>query len=148
MNTNQGKAALFAVLLFAFGATVGVLGHRYYAATVVSAKAPTAEEWRSKYVNEMQSKLKLNQHQVDELQVILDETKARFRAARESHHSEMVRIKDDQLTKVKALLSSEQARQYEAIVAEREQHAKEQDDRDRQDEARQREIHLKVLAGK
>jgi hypothetical protein len=60
----------------------------------------------------------------------------------------MVRIKDDQLTKVKALLSPEQARQYEAIVAEREQHAKEQDDRDRQDEARQRELHLKVLAGK
>jgi len=148
MNTNQAKAALFAVLLFGFGAATGALGHRYYAATVVSAKTPTAEEWRSKYINEMRAKLKLNQHQVDELQVILDETKARFRAARESHHPEMVRIKDDQLTKVKALLSPEQARQYEAIVAERERQAKEQDDHDRQDEARQREIHLKVLAGK
>jgi len=148
MNTNQVKAALFAVLLFAFGAMVGGLGHRYYAATVVSAKAPTAEDWRSKYVNEMQSKLKLNQHQVDELQVILDETKAKFRAARESHHPEMVRIKDDQLTKVKAMLSPEQAKQYEAMVAEREQHAKEQDEHDRQEEARQREMHLKVLAGK
>jgi hypothetical protein len=145
MNTNQAKAALFAILLFAFGATVGALGHRYYAATAVSAK--TAEDFRSKYVAEMQTKLHLTQHQVDQLQVILDETKAKFRAARESHHPEMVKIKDDQVTKVKALLSPAQAAQYEAMVAEREKHAKEQDDRDRQEEARQRETHLKALAG-
>jgi hypothetical protein len=84
---------------------------------------------------------------VDQLQVILDETKQKFRAARESHHPEMVKIKDDQLTKVKALLSPDQARQYEAMVAEREQRAKEQDDHDRQDEARQRALHLKALNG-
>jgi hypothetical protein len=146
MNTNKVKAALFAVLLFAFGAAAGALGHRYYAATVVSAK--TAEEYRSRYISEMQTKLKLDQHQVDQLQVILDDTKAKFRAARESHHPEMVRIKDEQVARVKALLSAEQTKQYEAIVAEREQHAKEQDDHDRQEEARQRETHLKALGGK
>ena len=146
MNTNKAKAALFAILLFAFGATVGALGHRYYAATSVIAK--TAEDWRSKYIAEMQTTLKLNQHQLDQLQVILDETKAKFRAAHETHHPEMVKIKDDQLTKVKALLSPQQAKQYEAMVAEREQHAKEQDDRDKQDEARQREAHLKALSGR
>jgi hypothetical protein len=145
MNTNKAKAALFAVLLFAVGATVGALGHRYYAATVVSAK--TAEDFRSKYISEMQTKLSLSQHQVDQLQVILDETKAKFRAARESHHPEMVKIKDDQVTKVKAILSPAQAVQYEAMVAEREKHFKEQDDHDRQEEARQRETHLKALAG-
>jgi len=147
MNTNKAKAALFAVLLFGIGAAVGALGHRYYAATSVSAKTATAEDFRQKYISEMQTKLKLNQHQVDQLQVILDDTKAKFRAARESHHPEMVKIKDDQLARVKALLSADQAKQYEAMVAEREQHAKEQDDRDRQDEAHQRDLHLKALAG-
>jgi hypothetical protein len=145
MNTNKAKAALFALLLFGFGVTVGVLGNRYYAATAVSAK--TAEDFRHKYISEMQTKLKLNQHQVDRLQVILDDTKAKFRAARESHHPEMVRIKDEQLTRVKALLSEDQAKQYESMVAEREQHAKEQDDRERQEEVRQRDIHLKALSG-
>jgi aromatic ring-opening dioxygenase catalytic subunit (LigB family) len=143
MNSNKAKAVLFAVLLFAAGSAVGALGHRYYAANVANA----AEDWRQKYIEEMQKKLKLNQHQVDQLQVILDETKQKFRAARESHHPEMVKIKDDQLTKVKALLSPDQARQYEAMVAEREQRAKEQDDHDRQDEARQRALHLKALNG-
>lgn len=143
MNSNKAKAVLFAVLLFAAGSTVGALGHRYYTANVANA----AEDFREKYIREMRTKLKLNQHQVDQLQVILDETKDKFRAARESHHPEMVKIKDDQLTKVKAMLSPDQAKQYEAMVAEREQKFKDQDDRDRQEEARQRAIHLKALNG-
>jgi hypothetical protein len=145
MNSNKTKAALFALLLFGLGVAVGALGQRYYAAAAVSAK--TAEDFRHKYVSEMQTRLKLDQHQVDQLQVILDDTKAKVKSVRDSYHPEMVKIKDDQLTKVKAILSPSQAKQYEAMVAEREQHAKEQDERDRQDEQRQREAHRKALAG-
>jgi hypothetical protein len=144
MNSNKTKAALFALLLFGLGALVGALGHRYYSATVVIAN--NAQDWRHKYVSEMQTKLKLNQHQVDQLQVILDDTKEKVKAMRESHHPEMVKIKDDQLTKVKSILSADQAKQYEAMVAEREQHAKEQEEHDRQDDQRQREADLKALA--
>ena len=145
MNSNKLKAGLFALLLFCLGAAVGALGHRYYAATTVSAK--TAEDFRHKYVSEMQAKLKLNDRQVDQLQVILDGTKAKVKAVRESYHPEMVQIKDEQLTKVKAILSPDQAKQYEAMVAEHEAHAREQDERDRQEEQRQREAHLKALQG-
>ena len=144
MNTNKAKAAILALLLFGLGTAVGALSHRYYTATAVSAK--TAEDFRHKYVSEMQTKLKLSQGQVDQLQVILDDTKAKFRAVRESYHPEMVKIKDEQLTKVKSILSADQAKQYEAMVAEREQHAKDQDDHDRQEEQQQRETHLKALA--
>lgn len=144
MNSNKTKAALFALLLFGFGAVVGALGHRYYTTTTVSAK--TAEDFRNKYVSEMQTKLKLTERQVDQLQVILDDTKAKVKEVRDRYHPEMVKIKDAQLTKVKSILSEEQARKYEALVAEREQHAKEQEDRDRQEEQRQRDAHLKALA--
>jgi aromatic ring-opening dioxygenase catalytic subunit (LigB family) len=143
MNSNKAKAALFAVLLFAVGSAVGALGHRYFTATTANA----AEVYRQKYVEEMQNKLKLNQHQIDQLQVILDETRDKFRAARESHHPEMVKIKDEQITKVKAMLSPDQSKKYEAMVAEREQKARDQDDHDRQEEARQRDLHLKALNG-
>lgn len=145
MNSNKTKAALFALLLFGFGAAVGALGQRYYSAVSVSAK--TAEDFRHKYISEMQTKLKLNQRQVDQLQVILDDTKAKVKQVRDSYHPEMVKIKDAQLTRVKSILSPDQAKQYEAMVADREQHAKEQEERDRQEEQRQRELHLKALAG-
>ena len=145
MNSNKTKAVLFALLLFGFGAAVGALGHRYYTATAVSAK--TAEDFRHKYILEMQSKLKLSQRQVDQLQVILDETKAKVKAVRDTYHPEMVKIKDAQLTKVKSILSDSQVKQYEAMVAEREQQSKIQEEHDRQEEQRQREAHLKALAG-
>lgn len=146
MNQNKAKAVLFAVLLFAFGTVAGALGHRYYAATAVSAK--TAEDFRHKYISEMQSKLGLSQSQVNQLQVILDDTKAKVKAVRETYHPEMVKIKDAQLARVKSILSPDQAKQYAAMVAERERQSKEQEDRDRQEESRQRELHLKALAGK
>lgn len=145
MDSNKAKAVLFALLLFAFGTVAGALGHRYYTATAVSAK--TAEDFRHKYISEMQSKLKLSQRQVDQLQVILDDTKAKVKAVRDSYHPEMLKIKDAQLAKVKSILSPEQGRQYEAMVAAREQQSKEQDDRERQEEQHQREAHLKALAG-
>lgn len=145
MNSNKIKAVLFAIVLFGFGLAVGALAHRYYAASTVSAK--TAEDFRHKYVSEMQTKLKLTQHQVDQLQVILDETKAKVKAVRDTYHPEMVKIKDAQLTRVKSILSENQAKQYEAMVAEREQQSKEQEARDRQEEQRQREAHLKALNG-
>ncbi len=147
MNSNRMKAAFLALLLFGLGIAVGALGHRYYAATLVN-NTSTAQDFRQKYVSEMKTSLKLNQHQVDELQVILDDTKTKVKAMRESHHDEMVKIKDDQLEKVKSILSPEQAKKYEAIVAEREQHAKEQEERDRQEEDRQRDLHLKALSVK
>ena len=143
MNTNQAKAALFAFLLFGFGVAVGALGNRYYSVSAVSAK--TAEDFRHNYVSEMRTKLKLNQHQVDQLQVILDDTKAKVKAVREAHHPEMVKIRDAQIERVKAILLPDQAKQYEALVAEREHHSKEQDERERLEESRQREAHQKAL---
>ena len=145
MNSNKAKAALFALLLFGLGAAVGALGHRYYLASTVSAK--TAEDYRNKYVSEMQAKLKLSEHQVAQLQVILDDTKANMRALRESHHPELVRIKNDQCRQVKAILSPDQGKDYEALVTQREQLAKDQDDHERQQELHQRELDLKALAG-
>jgi len=147
MKGNQAKAALFALLLFALGAAVGALGHRFYAATVVNAK-PTAEDWRHKYIVEMQSKLNLNTSQINQLQVILDETKAKYKAVRESYHPEMVKVKEAQLERVKSILTPEQAKQYEQIVAEREQKAREQEERDRLEDERQAALHKQNLAGK
>ncbi len=145
MNANKAKAAVFAVLLFGCGAAVGALAHRYYAATAVSAKV--SEDFRHKYISEMQTKLTLKPHQVDQLQVILDDTKAKVQAIRDTYHPEMAKVKDAQVARVKEILTPEQIKQYEVLVAERERHAKEQDAHDRQEEQAQREAHRKALAG-
>lgn len=130
MKRNQWAAVLVALLLFLFGAAVGALGHRYYTATVVNAK----EGSKQHYVSEMQSKLKLTPTQVAQLETILDETKAKYKAVRDSYHPEMLKIRNEHLQRVKSILTPEQIPAYEQLVAEREKRAREQEERDRIEE--------------
>jgi hypothetical protein len=132
MTRNQWTAGLFAVLLFCSGAAVGALGHRYYSADVVSAK--TSDDFRHRYVSEMQSTLRLTPAQISQLETILDQTKAKYKAVRDSYHPEMVSIRNEQIERVKSILTPAQIPGYERLVAEREQRTKEQEERDRKDE--------------
>jgi len=72
MTRNQWKAAVLAFLLFGCGAAVGALADHYYASSVVKAKGP--EDFRHRYVSEMESKLKLTPAQITQLETILDDT--------------------------------------------------------------------------
>jgi hypothetical protein len=132
MKRNQWAAVLVAILLFCCGAAVGALGHRYYTATVVNAK--TAEGSKQNYISDMQSKLKLTPTQVSQLETILDETKAKYKAVRDSYHPEMLKIKAEHVNRVKSILTPEQVPAYEQLVAERERHARDQEERDRLEE--------------
>jgi hypothetical protein len=128
MRRNQLAAAGFAVVLFAGGAAVGALGHRYYAATAVSASTEAA---RHRYIQEMQDRLKLTPAQMTQLETILHETKAKTRAVRDSYQPQMLKIKQEHLERVKSILTPGQIPAYEKLVAEREQRSREQEERDR-----------------
>ncbi|MGA8027504.1 MAG: hypothetical protein WB992_10175 [Bryobacteraceae bacterium] len=129
---NQLAAVLLAVLLFCCGVAAGVLGERYYSVRGVSAKS--SEGSRRHYISEMESRLKLTPAQVSELETIADETKAKYKAVRDSYRPEMLKIKQDHINRVKAILTPEQVPAYEQLVAEREQRAKEQEERERREE--------------
>ena len=138
MQSKQWAAGTFAVVLFFSGAAVGVLGHRYYSAAVVSAKS--SDDFRQRYVSEMQSSLKLSAAQSAELETILDETKAKYKAVRDSYHPEMVSIRNEQVERVKAMLTPQQVPAYEKLLADREQRAKDQEERDRKEEQHQQQL--------
>jgi hypothetical protein len=132
MKRNQWTAAVMAVLLFCCGAAVGALGHRFYTATEVNAKS--AEDFRHRYVSEMHSKLNLTSSQVTQLETILDETKAKFKAVKDSYRPAMLEIKKEQVSRVKSILTPQQIPIYDRLVAEREQRMKEQDERERREQ--------------
>jgi Spy/CpxP family protein refolding chaperone len=144
MKRSQWTALIFAVLLFACGVTIGALGHRYYDSSVVMAKS--AEDYRHRYVSEMQGKLKLTPKQVAQLQVILDETKAKTRAVREQYRPAVVSVKEEQVRRVKSILNPDQVPAYEQLVADRERHFKESEERDRQQDEKQSALHRQQAA--
>ncbi len=139
MKRNQITALLIAVFLFCCGAAVGALAHRFYASQTVNARS--AEDFRHHYVSEMRSKLGLTPAQVNQLETILDETKAKFKAVRDSYHPAMVKIKQEQTSRVKSILTPGQIPEYERLVAEHEQRVRDQEDRDRLKEQRRAARH-------
>jgi len=132
MKRNQLTAVLFAIVLFCCGAAAGALAHRYYASSVVSAKS--SDDFRHRYIAEMQSRLHLTSEQVAELQKIMDDTKAKYKAVRDAYRPEMLKIKADHTSRVKSILTPEQVPEYEQLVAEHERRGREQDrDHDHED---------------
>lgn len=130
MKRNQWTAALLAVLLFGCGIVAGALGQRYYTAAAVSSK--TAEDYRHHYVSEMQSRLKLTPAQTSQLETILDDTKAKYKAIRDTYHPAMLKIKNEQIARVKSILTPQQIPVYEQWIAEREQRFRQQEERGRE----------------
>ena len=134
IKRNNLAAILVAVLLFGFGAVVGALAHRYYSPTVVVANSP--ENFRQNLISEMRSKLSLTADQVVRLQGILDETKVQMKAVRDKTHPEIVRIRQEQVERVKGILTAPQISAYEKLLADRERRNREQDAREQENEKR------------
>ena len=118
--------ALYVLLVFVSGGVVGALGYRIYNPPSARSNAPrlTPEQWRRQNMNEMQQRLALDADQMQKLNAIYDETDSRFRAAREKHNQVVKQIREEHVSKVKELLTSDQIPKYEQMRAEREQRAK------------------------
>lgn len=119
MRRTTLATALYLALLFFAGVAVGAFGLRLYTMKSVSA-SPSPEEFRRRYVAELRSRLQLTAQQVDQLQPILDETRQRHRELREKHKPEFEAIHDEQVRKIRLILSSAQQAKYTKLLEERE----------------------------
>jgi hypothetical protein len=125
MKLSRGTVALYMGLVFACGAVVGGFGHRLYTTEAVSASTRRSpEEFRKRFMSEMGSRLKLSGDQVGKLEKILDDTRARFRATRDSINPQMDKIREDQHQQIKAILNPDQGAEYEKMRQEREAEVK------------------------
>jgi hypothetical protein len=120
MNRSHLSLSLYALLIFAGGASVGALGHRLYAASSVKATSGPGkpDEWRRRFMAEMRERVKVNGSQEEWLSQILDESKVLYDQVRQKYQPEMRAIHDSQVTKIKEILSAEQAAEYLKIVDE------------------------------
>ncbi len=120
-------AVVYLVLVFLSGALVGGFGHRLYTQGTVSASSTAGrspEEYRKRYIGEMRSRLMLDDGQVAKLNEILDSTRLQYKKFNEAHKIELSGIQNDQVARVKAILSDSQRLEYEKMRAEREKNRK------------------------
>jgi hypothetical protein len=137
MPRNRYSAILYLVLVFASGILVGVVSHRLYVTSTVSATAAAAprtmDEVRKKYLAEMRAKVGVNDSQLATVNRILDDTKHKFDDLSKKEKPLHDAIQQEQIDAVSALLTPEQKIAYDNWRAERARlHAEAQKKRDQQ----------------
>jgi hypothetical protein len=122
MRRSSLITGLYLVLLFLSGVAVGAFGLRLYTLKTVSASVNprSPEEFRRHYIAELQTRLKLTDDQVKQLGPILDETQRRHREFADKHRPEMKAIQEEQIQKIRAILTDSQQAEYTKLLAERE----------------------------
>jgi uncharacterized membrane protein len=143
MKKSSLTVALSLLAVFVSGAVVGAFGHRLYMVRSVTATVPPSpapskpspEEFRRKYVEELRTRLRLDEPQLAKLNTILDETRERFHQMRERSKerskTEAGEIRQDQRNQIRSMLKPAQQPEYEKIIQERDNREK-----DRQNAAR------------
>lgn len=121
MRLSRLSVALYVGLLFLSGVAMGAFGYHLYTVAPVRANS---DEYRKKYLSEMQGRLKLDSGQVNKLDKILDETRSRFHAVRQRMKPEFDSIRSEQVEKVRSILSDQQRTEYEKMRKEREEREK------------------------
>lgn len=132
MKRSNLLIAFYLVLIFASGMVVGAfVSHLYKPPAVssngsVSPRKESPEEWRHRYVTELQERLHLTGGQLTKLNQVLDEIGTKVHGERERHSQEMKAIREDHVSRVRAILTDAQRPLYEKWRQEREQRNKAQ----------------------
>jgi len=124
MPKSKISAVIYLGLVFLSGALVGSLSYRLYAMNTVSASSglPKAspEEFRRHYIEGMRAKVNLDEKQVEQVNQILDETRAQFDQMRAKMRADGEAIQNQQVAKITTILRDDQRPNYAAFRAERE----------------------------
>jgi len=124
MPKSRLSIGAYLLLVFLSGALVGAFAHRLYVAKTVVA-APRPEEWRRRYVEDLRSRVKLDEGQVNEVQRILDETRQKYRQLKDQEKPLAQAIHDAQVNQIRAMLRDDQKPAYDQFREERERRRQE-----------------------
>jgi hypothetical protein len=123
MKRSSLTLVVYLLLVFLSGVLAGGFAYGLYTQRSMSAKATprTPSEYRSRYVQEMRSRLKLSEDQVRQLNAILDAAHAQSREFRKRHKPELEAIEIERVERLRAMLTDSQRREYEQMRQEREE---------------------------
>jgi hypothetical protein len=112
MPRTRLSAALYLLLVFASGILVGVVSNRLYMTTTASADSQPApksmNEFKRRYLDDMQRRVGINDAQREAVSHILDDTKRKFDNLHASEKPLRDKIQQDHLEQIRALLDNQQ----------------------------------------
>ena len=122
MKLSRAAIAAYVFLVFASGGVLGAFGMRLYTAqNTVRRPRLSPEEQRKRIIAEDESRLKLTAQQVQQLNIIMDETKSRVDEARRKMHPEYQKIHEEQNKRFREMLTPDQQLEFDKMMKEREE---------------------------
>ncbi|MCC7497851.1 MAG: hypothetical protein IT160_09760 [Bryobacterales bacterium] len=121
MRRSNVVIGLYLLLVFLSGGAVGFFGHLLYRPSIArtaTVTKPRPEELRRKRLQDMKERLKLTDGQVTRLNGIYDSTRQEFI---EKIRPQMKVIQQQQVDKIRAILTGEQLTEYQKMLDEAEQ---------------------------
>jgi hypothetical protein len=127
MKLSRPAIALYVGLIFASGGVLGVFGQRLYNASTASAKEiKSPDEFRRRVIAEYQRRLELSDDQIQKLNLIMDETQARFNEIHAKIVPELQAVHQGQIDSINGMLSPTQQPKYDALRKERQEQRQKQ----------------------
>ena len=133
MKLTRGAIALYMGLVFVCGGVLGFFANRLYNVSapvtpVTTKSGPSPDDFRARMVAEYKRRMNLSDAQVTNLNLILDETRAKVmaeqKAQRERSRPVNLKILQEQTDRITAMLSPDQRMEYEKIREERRERQK------------------------
>ncbi len=113
---------LWLSLVFASGLTMGVVGHRYFAAQPSSTETeprPSRSQMRQDYLSKLRSRVGVDEGQIQQIVVILDKARANSDAHKAKMEGEIRRMQEATRSEVRSVLRPDQLARYEQWREER-----------------------------
>jgi hypothetical protein len=127
MNARSNASiAFYLFLVFVSGILTGAFGFRLYTVNAVRATsvAPDSpQDRRQRFVGTLRERLSLSPDQVQKLNAILDQGRARFKAIHHRIDPEMAALRSEQDGRIKAILDAHQSAEFDRWKSEREKNA-------------------------
>jgi uncharacterized coiled-coil protein SlyX len=126
MPKSKFSAFLSLLLVFVSGAVVGALAHRLYMVNVAysgstpAPRRPDPEEVRRRIVSDLKAKVHLDDHQIAELNRMMDDTNDTWHKMQKKLNAELRGMRDQEWQKFRAVLRPDQQPLYDQWRNERE----------------------------
>ncbi len=127
MKFSRAAIALYVGLIFASGVVLGAFGQRLYNVSQDASKSPSRrdpEAMRKKIIEIYKDRLHLTSDQIEQLNMIMDETRSKVEEVRRGNRPAFHKIHEEQDQKIRSMLNPDQQAEFDKIMKEREEHMK------------------------
>ncbi|MGB8540990.1 MAG: hypothetical protein WCD49_05055 [Candidatus Acidiferrales bacterium] len=115
-DKKRGEAALLVVVVFLLGALLGGIGNHVWGERVWGQQVTTATPSKAQIVTELTKELQLTADQQKQLGVIVDDTRAQWRALYNTVEPQHEQIRQQGRDRIRAILTPEQKPKFEEFM--------------------------------